>query len=1133
MRSSRPVKHARYCFCVLAVLLAGVGKAVAAESAAHPDAAPSPVKVWEEPLEIATYEIGPADPNPMFYLHESYQGAQKRIYPYPLQDHLLHVRRSKTYRALYLENEYVKLSVLPELGGRLFSAVDKTNGYDFFYRQHVIKPALIGMLGAWISGGIEWCAFHHHRNTTFMPVDHALVENPDGSKTIWIGEIERRHRMKWLIGLTLRPGKSYIETTVKLVNRTPMPHSILYWANVAVHVNDDYQVIFPPSVQVATYHSKIDFTRWPIADGRYRGYDYHGVDVSWWKNSPVSNSFFAWHLPEDFMGGYDHGKQAGVVHVANHHVVCGAKLWEWGTGSYGRAWDQILTDEDGPYAELMVGAWSDNQPDYSWIKPHEVKTFKQYWYPVRAIGGFKNANLHGAVNLELKPNGTALLGLHTTSRHVGAEATVELRGQPVFQQTIEIAPEKPFRTEVALAPDTKTTDLRVALISADGRELIAYQSVEQKPVEKLPEPVQAPPKPQDVKTIEELYLTGLRVQQIHNPRVDPVDYFQEALRRDPGDSRTNTIMGVHYNQRGLYDEAETHLRKAIERISAEYTRPADTEAYYQLGLALRARGNSEQAYDCFYRATWDYALHAAAHYQLAELDCCNGGFATALKHVNRCLATNAPDTRARNLRTAILRRLGRLREAEAATRAMLAGDPLDFLARNELSLVQAARGDGSAAEATRSELMRLMRDDVQSYLELAADYVHCAMWDEATGVLQRPIEAKTSPAGTFPLVHYYLGYVQQQAGKTDQAAEHYRRASQMPSDFCFPFRLETIDVLRAAIKANPVDARAYYYLGNLLYEIQPDSAIACWECSRSLDDGLALVHRNLGWASYHAKNDVAAAIDSYERAVACNRLDPRLFYELDVLYELGNVTPERRLAALEENHDVLARRDDSLVREITVSVAAGKYAQAIDYLENHTFHAREGGGEIHDVYVDAHLLEGLRCMHARQFAQALDYFRKASEYPENLAVGRPKNDPRAAQVAYHIATAHEAMDETEPARTLYRQVADQPDTQDWPQARFYQALCRRKLGEPREAEKAFRRLIEQGQKALAEGESADFFAKFGQQSTRQAREASAHFTSGLGLLGMGQTDKAKQEFEQAVKLNRSHVWAKHQLAALQ
>ena len=161
------------------------------------------VKVWEEQLTLPTYRVDPPDTNPMFFRNEVYQGAKKKIYPYPFQDKVTRIREDKTYRALHLENDYLSLVVLPELGGRLFTATDKTNGYDFFYRQNVIKPALIGMLGAWISGGIEWCVFHHHRNTTFMPVDYALQDNADGSKTVWIGETERRHRMRWIIGLTL------------------------------------------------------------------------------------------------------------------------------------------------------------------------------------------------------------------------------------------------------------------------------------------------------------------------------------------------------------------------------------------------------------------------------------------------------------------------------------------------------------------------------------------------------------------------------------------------------------------------------------------------------------------------------------------------------------------------------------------------------------------------------------------------------------------------------------------------------------------------------------------------------------------------------------------------------------------
>ena len=792
------------------------------------------VEAAEEVVVLPTYPIGAADPHPMFYRHESYQGAQKRIYPYALQDHLMHEREDKEYKSLRLENEFVRITVLPELGGRLFSATDKTNDYEFFYRQHVVKPALIGMLGAWVSGGVEWCAFHHHRNTTFMPIDHRLQANEDGSKTIWFGETDRRHRMKWFIGLTLYPNRSYVEATVKLVNRTAQPHSFLYWANVAVHVNDEYQVVFPPSVQVATYHSKIDFTHWPVAQGVYRGHDYQGKDLSWWKNSPPSNSFFAWNLKEDFMGGYDHGRQAGVVHVGNHHVVCGAKLWEWGTGSYGRAWDKILTDEDGPYAELMVGAFSDNQPDYSWIKPYEVKTFKQYWYPIQQIGTFQNANLHGAVALTMQPEGRVRIGFHTTSHH--HRARVELRddGRVVWEKTVDIGPDQPFVDELKL-PSVPSKTLRVALRTAEGEELIAYAPRQQPPIQKLPDPVQSPPKPEDVATNEELYLTGLRVEQIHNPTVDALPYYEEALRRDPGDSRVHTMLAIHCNKHAQYEVAEEHLRAAIKRLSQGYTRLRDAEAYYQLGIALRAQQRDAEAYDAFYRATWDHECHSASYLQLAEIDCSNAELVRALEHVQVSLSTNSRNPKARNTRAAILRRLHRLQDAAQAVEAELAFDPLDGWALNERRLIELQLGNAAEAQQAGELFLELTRGDVQAFLELATDYMHLGMWPEAMEILQWPAQVGMADAARDPMLHYFLGYLYQQQDNQETAEEAFAEARRLPSDYCFPFRFEGIDVLQTALSANPRDARAHYYLGNLLYEHQPERAMRSWMKSRELD----------------------------------------------------------------------------------------------------------------------------------------------------------------------------------------------------------------------------------------------------------------------------------------------------------
>lgn len=1092
--------------------------------------AESGVKIWEEPLVLPTYRVDKPDSNPMFYKGEVYQGAKKSIYPYPFLDKLTDIRQNKTYNAIYLENEYVKLSFLPELGGRLFSALDKTNNYDFFYRQHVIKPALIGMLGAWISGGIEWCVLHHHRATTFMPVDFTLAENPDGSKTLWFGETERRHRMKWVIGATLYPDKSYMEVNVKIFNRTPFTHSFLYWANVAVHSNDDYQVIFPPSIEYATYHAKNDFVHWPISNETYRGVDYTGADLTWWKNHPEPVSFFAWQLKEDFSGGYDHGKKAGVVHVGNHHLVAGAKLWEWSPGPRGRMWDKILTETDGPYAELMVGAFSDNQPDYSWIKPYEVKTFTQYWYPIREIGGVKNATLQAAVNLEVTPENIAKIGFNTTSQYSNAKVVLKMAEQVIFEQKIDICPDRPFVKEVTLPAGVKEADLEVSLFSSENERLVAYRPVEKTYNPELPEVVKAPPAPEDIKTIEQLYLTGLRLQQFHNPTIEPYPYYEEALRRDPGDSRVNTILGIDYNERGLFREAAKKLKAAIERISKDYTRPRNTEAYYYLGLALKAQGKYDRACDNLYRATWDYAFHSAAYYQLAELSCRRANYTQALEQIERCLSTGTSNSKALNLKAAILRRLGRFKEARQAAASVLSIDPLDFWAMNEMYLVKSAIGSASGANKILNDLKTKMRGDVQSYLELAADYGNCGLWDSAIDVLSRLDVSNQKQGSTYPMIYYYLGYFWDKKADREKTLKYYKLASEMPPDYCFPFRLESIDVLRSAIKSNPEDSRAYYYLGNLLYDKQPENAIKEWEKSGALDDTFATVHRNLGWAYFRTEKNIPKAIASYERAISCNKKEPRLYCELDILYEAGGVSPQKRLALLENNHETVIQRNDSFLREIMVLVQVGRFNNAVEFLTTNHFHVHEGGGEIHNVYVDAHLLRGREKFKAKKYQEALEDYEAASEYPENLEVGRPKNDRRAPQVCFFIGTAYEALGDDEKAREFYARASQQKQTSQWPQTQYYQGLAFGKLGQNDDAKKISDGLIKTGQEKLAEETGIDFFAKFGEQQTKKTRMARTHYILGLGYSGDGQREKAKSEFERAVKLNPNHLWAKVQLS---
>ena len=282
----------------------------------------------------------------MFFENRINQSASGRVYPNPFTDRINHARKmDQPYQAVFLENEYIQLMVLPRFGGRIHAALDKANGYDFVYRQHVIKPALIGLFGSWLSGGMEFNWPMHHRPSTFLPVEYTLEQGTDGSVTLWMSEHEPMNRMRGIVGVCLYPHRALFELKVQLFNRTPLPQPFLWWVNTAVHVNENYQLIFPPDVESVTFHSRAFMAEYPLARRIYAGLDWRqGVDISWPKNVTGATSYFANPSTFDFFGGYDHGKGGGIIHVADHHISPGKKLFTWGTGDFGTGWQKTLTD---------------------------------------------------------------------------------------------------------------------------------------------------------------------------------------------------------------------------------------------------------------------------------------------------------------------------------------------------------------------------------------------------------------------------------------------------------------------------------------------------------------------------------------------------------------------------------------------------------------------------------------------------------------------------------------------------------------------------------------------------------------------------------------------------------------------
>ena len=934
------------------------------------------VKVSLVKETIPTYQIGAPEVNPIFFTGRTYQGAEGYIYPYPLYDVMTDNVVDQTYEIIKLENNFVSLGILPEIGGRIFQAEDLTDNYHFFYTQTGIKPALIGMLGAWLSGGVEWDIPDHHRASSYMLVDWTTEDNPDGSKTVWVGETELRHRLKWSVGVTIFPNSSRVEACVKVINPTPMVQTMLSWANVAVHCGEDYQVIFPPDVQFGTDHSKVYFTRWPrgpVSRGNQKE-----VDLSWWKNfDQASRSIFAWGSRMGFVGGYDHAKDAGTVHVANRFQVPGKKFFLWGNNPTGMLWNKILSDNDGHYLELMVGGYSDNQPDYSWLAPGEIREFKHTWFPIKGIKGIKNSTEFAAVNLEKTEGGKWLVGYNASVDLKGARVILAAGDKMLLDKKIDINPDKIFLEKVAVPSGVAEKDLYTALCDSEGNLLVDYRPVQLEEKE-LPKVIDGTKPVDKYETVEELYLAGLRVDQFNNARLDYMDFYNEALRRDPGDARVNVEVGKHYIRQAEWAKAEEHLLRAKARLEHDYTRAYNTEADYYLGYVYRMTGKRVLAEENFWAATYTPSFKHPAYYQLAVMATEDGDFSKALQLVDDALLTGAHDLQALTLKAYVLRKLGRKDEAQKVIATIKAIDPLDYWSEFEQGFLQ--KGNLSFLAGTRSQRSEGIIA-VQELLEVACNYLNVGDKEAALAVLDEAI-GSGSPFADYPLVHLYRAYVADDA-------ESVAKATALSARNNFPLRLEEVEILGSLEAKYPDNPKIPYYFGNLLYYIgQRERGLAEWHKSVDMDPSFSLACRNVGFGEGQ-KGNYDKSIKYYDMAIAADPSDPMLFTESDKICEKAGMDAKARMKRLESNLKTVMKHDDAVIRLLQTYNATGNYEKAIKIMDTRHFHLWEGGGEIHKIYVASHILKGQSFLEKKKYDKALKEFDLATLYPDNLEVAAP------------------------------------------------------------------------------------------------------------------------------------------------
>lgn len=1029
------MRNVKILFLALCGLIAGCAPAFAENA-----------RVWEGTIDIPTYLIGAEDPNPPFPLAD-----KVRIYPYTLLDDLTDQREVKSYHAVYLENEYLKAIVLPELGGHLYSLYDKVNKHEVFYRNNVVKYGLVGLRGAWISGGVEFNFPNGHTVVTVSPVAFTTRQDPDGSATVVVGDIDLVTGMHWEVALTLRPGQARLDQHVTLFNDTGATHPYWYWANAAVPATDDMRFIYP--MREANPHSHEEIWSFPIHDG---------VDYSRYKDIREPTSLFGRQVHRNFFGAYYAKSGQGVVHVADYHEVVGKKTWTWGLADSGLIWTSLLTDHDGAYNEIQAGRF-ETQLSSEFMAPRQVDSFAEFWYPVQGLGGgfveatprlVLNANFVTA-SASAPPH--AEFFIYPTEAIPGARVRVSLGSQTLKDGgPTAFMPMKTVKLEVPIAEwDAARKNIEVTITDANGQVLLHWSAAD--PIDGNPDFVPAagvhpvPHKPAAEMSEEELYLAGTDAEKEGREQTALAD-FLAAVKRDPGYVPALVKLAGRELAAGNFLAAEGYLIPALARDDR------NPQTLYAAGVVSRAEQQWSKAQDMFWADIRFGGDRASAFAQLGEIALTLKNYNRAIPWLYQALSYNPADAMTATDLALTLRLAGRPDQAETALAPVLERLPLFPYARAERWMIQKARETrGEKVAPGAGDWAQPYPATSEAYLQVAAWYRTLGDLDDCDGVLHHALQHLPAPAIS-PLVYYYLAANAREGGRDEQADAFARQGGAAPYAKVFPNRLADAEVIDDQLNDHPLDAHAFFFLGNFLFAHgRYDDAARSWEQAFGQGFEYSVLMRNLGLYAWRVKNDLADAAEFYERAVKLAPEDYRLYTELDEIYfRMGSAGRREKLFA--DAPPSVRDHDTVRVRRSLLLTQEGKYEQAEAVLMDHHFKPWEGGVRVREMYVLANFEEGMRAMDANKPVLAEGPFRKALEYPHNLGSGKP-DKPHDEEAWFWLGESLLAQHKTDAARDAWTQAAKQGE-ENSPLGDLYRGLAERRLGQNAAAEKSLAALEE-------------------------------------------------------------------------
>lgn len=1013
-------------------------------------------RVWEGTLPLPTYALGEEDPNPPFLF-----SSWPHIYPYTRLLDLTQRREVQNYRAFFLENDYLKATILPGMDGRIYSLYDKVSGREVFYRNNVVKYSPLALRGAWISGGVELNFPDGHTVTTVSPVYSLTRQNPDGSASVVVGNVDQVTGMYWQASLTLHPDEARLEQGVTLFNATPTTNIYWYWANASVRATDDLQFVIP-----AREMSRVS---------RQRGQSYpvyDGTDYSWYKNVTHSYELFGRDVHRDFFGAYYHTSDYGVAHVADFREVPGKKYFSWGVADSGLVWTRLLTDDDGPYAEIQSGRYQ-TQLNYDFMPPRRAESWTEYWYPVRGLeGGFAEATRDVALNVIFVPASKnepqhAVVALCPVAPLRDLRVRVKIGPQTLRELgPVSLKPLQPQRFSIAVADlETARKELAVEVESAEGTHILHWSAADPidgnpdfVPTSGLPEP---PPKPPSHMTTQELFLYGEELEKAHDS-LGGARIYKMVLERDP--SYIPALLKQAWRQYGASDfpAAESLLQQALARTDSDPT------VWYASGVINRGAEHWSAAEDGFWAAIHFGGPPGPAYAQLGEMALRQQRYERAVALLECALRRNPGDALARADLAAALRLEGKTEDAAREISVDLKHTELFPFSLAEAWRLKSLQGGPGAAE-TWKRWQQHLTADAQNYLEVAAWYRAIGDLDSSNAVLEAALRT-LPPRSVSPLVYYYLASNARRQGRMAAADQFAAQGAAAPYVYVFPRRLEDAAVLKEVCQKYPADSHAPYYLGNFLFfRGHYDEAAALWQQALGVGFHYSVLRRNLGLYDWRVKNDLPAAAGQYEQAIRLAPNDYTLYLDLDQIYfQLGDLEARRRRFA-GAPLQVLSR-DTLRVRRALLLIQQRQYDDAIAALMNHRFSPGEHELIVRQVFVRANLEKGQEKLKAGDAASAEAAFRRALEYPSNFNIGK-RDKPNDQEALYWLGEALQAEHKPEEARAAWQEAVGDM-TPATGSARVFQALALDCLGRSAEATKILTGLV---QAPAAETASAQDF----------------------------------------------------------